>query len=181
MVEPHPSQTPEEDRSPFDASFERIFRDDFPVLFRILHRRCGDAELASDAAQEAYVRLYRRGTLPDEPRSWLVTVGLNLLRNRLAKRSRRAALLTPARAARAHSEPPSAPRTGLSPAANQRTRAAMDALPQRSLELLLLRAEGYTYREIAEALQMNQASVGTLLARARADFRQLYEGGDRAS
>ncbi len=41
--------------------------------------------------------------------------------------------------------------------------------------MLLLRAEGYSYQEIAVALQLNQASVGTLLARARDAFRATYE------
>jgi len=36
--------------------------------------------------------------------------------------------------------------------------------------MLLLRAEGYSYRDIAHALHVNETSVGVLLARARRAF-----------
>lgn len=41
--------------------------------------------------------------------------------------------------------------------------------------MLLLRAEGYSYRDIASALELNEASVGTLLARAVRAFRAAWE------
>jgi DNA-directed RNA polymerase specialized sigma24 family protein len=43
---------------------------------------------------------------------------------------------------------------------------------------LLLRAEGYSYRDIATALDLNEASVGTLLARAVRAFRESYGDAD---
>jgi DNA-directed RNA polymerase specialized sigma24 family protein len=46
---------------------------------------------------------------------------------------------------------------------------------------LLLRAEGYSYRDIAAALELNEASVGTLLARAKQSFLQYYEADADAS
>ena len=38
----------------------------------------------------------------------------------------------------------------------------------------LLQAEGYSYRDIAAALELNEGSVGTLLARARRAFLAAY-------
>jgi RNA polymerase sigma-70 factor (ECF subfamily) len=49
------------------------------------------------------------------------------------------------------------------------------ALPWRSAALLLLRSEGLSYAELAAALNVNPASVGTLLARAQRAFRQEFE------
>ena len=60
----------------------------------------------------------------------------------------------------------------------QRVRAALGGMPERERQMLLLRAEGYSYREIADALHLQEASVGTLLARAKRAFREIYE--DRA-
>jgi RNA polymerase sigma-70 factor (ECF subfamily) len=51
----------------------------------------------------------------------------------------------------------------------------MDVLPERDRKLLLLQAEGFSYRDIASALGLNEASVGTFLARARRAFRTAYE------
>jgi DNA-directed RNA polymerase specialized sigma24 family protein len=54
-------------------------------------------------------------------------------------------------------------------------RSVLDRMTERERHLLLLRAEGYSYRDIAAALQLNEASVGVLLARAKRAFRDSYE------
>ncbi len=48
-------------------------------------------------------------------------------------------------------------------------------MPERERHMLLLRAEGYSYREIAGALEINEASVGVFLARAKEAFRGHFE------
>jgi len=53
--------------------------------------------------------------------------------------------------------------------------------PERERRLLLLRSEGFSYRDIAAALELNEASVGTLLARARTAFREIYKEASDAS
>lgn len=54
-------------------------------------------------------------------------------------------------------------------------RRALATLPPRERALLLLREEGYSYRELAVALEIVESSVGTLLARAKVAFRRAYE------
>ena len=41
-------------------------------------------------------------------------------------------------------------------------------------QLLLLRASGHSYKELAAALEIEPASVGTMLIRAEAAFEKLY-------
>ncbi len=60
-------------------------------------------------------------------------------------------------------------------------RSALDELPQREREMLILRYEGYSYREIGRILDINEASVGTLLVRAKEAFRLALEGRDDAT
>jgi RNA polymerase sigma factor (sigma-70 family) len=164
--------------SPHDR-FVELFNAHFTRLYRYLDRLSGEPELAADLAQEAFVKLYQRGAPPDRPEAWLITVATNLFRNARTKRSRQARLLTAARAEEVLSDPP------LSPAhradagdARARVRSAIDQLGERDRQLLLLRAEGYSYRDIAAALDIHAGSVGTLLARAKRAFRSLY--GDQA-
>ena len=57
----------------------------------------------------------------------------------------------------------------------RRVRFALERLPERERRMLLLRGEGYSYRDIAAALALNEASVGVILARARQAFRRSYE------
>lgn len=155
----------------FDAHFDR--------LFRFLQRLSGEPDLAADLAQEAFVRMYERGALPDAPEAWLIAVALNRFRNVASKRSRRTRLLTIERATRVLADPPPSPmQTAVASESGERVRAALDRLPERDRQMLLLCAEGYRYRDIAAALGINESSIGTLLARAKRAFRAVY-GDDR--
>jgi RNA polymerase sigma-70 factor (ECF subfamily) len=153
-----------------------LFETQFRRLYRVLDRLSGDPELAADLAQEAFVRLHQRGTLPDDPPAWLISVAMNLFRNERSSVSRRHRLLGGGRGARVQADPAISPLEAVeSEEARLRVRQVVAALPERDQRLLLLRAEGYSYREIASALSLNAASVGTLLARAQRAFRVSYE------
>ena len=160
----------------FRAEFVALFDVHFPRLYRYLGRLSGEPELAADLAQDAFVRLYRRGALPDAPEAWLISVAMNLFRNLKASRSRRRRLLTVSRGEGVHSDPARTPDEAAdSLEARTRVRSVLDRMTERERHLLLLRAEGYSYRDIARSLQLNEASVGVLLARAKRTFRESYE------
>ena len=160
----------------FHERFVELFEAHFHRVHRYLNRLSGDPELAADVAQEAFIKLYRRGSLPDSPEAWLISVAMNLFRNAASARSRRLRLLTPARGEGVLADPPAAPDQALEAEdARRRVRLALDRMPEREQRMLLLRAEGYSYRDIASALNLNEASVGALLARARRAFREIYE------
>jgi RNA polymerase sigma-70 factor (ECF subfamily) len=162
--------------SPFRAQFAAVFDVHFPRLYRYLDRLSGDPELAADLTQDAFVRLYRRGALPDAPEAWLISVAMNLFRNVKASQSRRRRLLTVSRGEGVHSDPARLPdESSESADTRRRVRTVLDHMPERERHLLLLRAEGYSYRDIAGALRLNEASVGVLLARAKRAFRESYE------
>jgi RNA polymerase sigma factor (sigma-70 family) len=160
----------------FDAAFSELFEREFSRLFRYLDRVSGEPDLAADLAQEAFIRLHRRGSMPDHPGLWLVAVAMNLFRNARSTASRRRQLLTRWRGPRGDSVEPSA--AGDQEEHSHQVRAALGQLSSRDKEMLLLRAEGYSYREIASALGLNEPSVGTLMARAKRAFRQAYERPD---
>lgn len=150
-------------------------------MFRYVDRWSGDAALAADVAQEAFIRLYRRGRLPEELRAWLVSVANNLLRDEHRRVARRERLLTRHSGTEAAAGFEHRPDTDLLAAERRRAvRAALDELPTRERALLLLRHEGYSYRELGKALRIRESSVGTLLARARERFRAAMEGRHNA-
>lgn len=166
----------------FRAGLEELFAREFPRLFRFLDRLCGDPDQASDMAQEAFSRLLRRGSMPESPRAWLFTVALNLLRNARVTGARRRRLLSAARSRHVLSDPgPPPDRAVGAERTRSQVRTALDRIPARDRELLLLRAEGMGYREIAGTLALNEASVGTLLARAKRAFLDAYQGDFDAS
>lgn len=160
----------------FHDDFVELFNGHFQRLYRYLDRLSGDAELAADITQETFIKLHERGSLPDAPGAWLVTVAMNLFRNEHATRERRSRLLRVVPEARTFADREVQPLHSIeSHGIEQNVRRALDAIPERERQLLLLRAEGYSYKDIAEALSLQEASVGTLLARAKRAFRNVYE------
>jgi RNA polymerase sigma-70 factor (ECF subfamily) len=144
-------------------------------LFRYVDRWCGDAALAADVAQETFIRLYQRGRLPEEPRPWLVSVANNLLRDEHRRVTRRKVLLEQHVGDEGGNHRDERPDVALLTEERRRSvRAALDELPSRERALLLLRHEGYSYRDLARDIR--ESSVGKLLARAGERFRAAMGG-----
>ena len=53
-------------------------------------------------------------------------------------------------------------------------REVLGGLKPREAQLLLLRANGLAYRELAQTLGVEPGSVGTMLARAEAEFERRF-------
>jgi RNA polymerase sigma-70 factor (ECF subfamily) len=155
------------------SAFEALYRELNPSLLRYLGRLTGDEDAAEDVAQEAFVRLLRRPELRGEDaRVWLFTVATNLVRDRSRSITRRRRLLEanpllPASLGRPDEE---AERS----AEIARVRAALAQLAERDRQLLLMREEGFSYAEIARAVEVAPGSVGTLIARALKRFGSVY-------
>ncbi len=168
-----PAQSP---THAFDAEFRTAFAERFAELFRVVDRYLGDAGLASDIAQETFVRLYRRGAMPNDLRAWLVSVALNQARDEQRGRTRRLRLLQRVAPEELMGDAAPSPEEALLSAERRAlVRRALEQLPSRDRALLLLREEGYSYRELSLALDLGEGSVGTLLRRAKIAFRNAYE------
>ena len=152
----------------------------FPALFRWLDRYSGDASLASDTAQETFVRLYDRGSMPVDVGAWLVSVALNLVRDEHRRIARRRRLLLRRSVSDTMADAAPSPEDDVL-AVERRVlvRRTLDRLSERERAMLLLREEGYSYRELALALDVTESGVGTMLARAREAFREAYETAER--
>ncbi|HMC56130.1 MAG TPA: sigma-70 family RNA polymerase sigma factor [Gemmatimonadaceae bacterium] len=156
-------------------NIDDLFRTYHDPLVRYLTRRLGDRDWAEEVAQETFVRAMRQTDLQNE-RAWLFAVATNLVRDEARKDSRRRRhleLLTAEAKAEAVVEPP------LTDIERSQERAlarkAIDALTERDREALLMREEGLDYNEIAAALELSVASVGTTLSRARRRLVEVYE------
>jgi len=141
-------------------------------LFRFARSLLHRVEDAEDVVQTAFVRLMEhlaRSGDRTNLRAWLFTVVANLARDRLRMR-RRWLPWTFADSRGAVTEPVFDTRDP-----QQVFFAAARRLPPRDRLLVALRAQGLSYREIAEAAHIRPASVGQLLARAIARWRNEVE------
>ena len=157
--------------TPFD--FDAVFRSDYPRIARAIIRVIGDPGRAEDLAIEAFWRLWRTPRAQNENAGgWLYRTALRLAIDELRRRARRARY-EPLLALFSHA--PRLPDDLFSATQEQgRVRAVLATIAPREAELLLLRSDGLPYDEIATALCINPASVGTLLSRAKAAFRKEY-------
>jgi RNA polymerase sigma-70 factor (ECF subfamily) len=159
-----------------------LYRTYHGSLVRMLWRRTGDRDRAEDLAHETFARAV--ASPPDNPRPWLFAVALNLVREDGRRGAIRARRLELYRAEGPQSVP--GPDEALERDERvARVRRALMRLGDRDREILLLKAEGFNYDEIAETLGFARGAVGTTLSRARRKLVEAYhlqeEGRDAAS
>jgi RNA polymerase sigma-70 factor (ECF subfamily) len=190
MTRPPPSGSGEDAAAAVDPGWEALARvaagevNAFALLveahqerlLRLCERLLGDVEEARDAAQEVFLRAYRKAG-EFKPRgqvyTWLYRIATNHCLNRLRRR-RLVRFLRwddPAEGdAPAFDPPDAAPDPAAALEARRRwdaTRKAIQALPsgQRAV-LILARFEGLSYRQIAEVLGITEGAVESRLFRA---------------
>lgn len=156
---------------------DRLFRSYNTQLVRYLTRRLGDSDLAEEVAQETFVRAMRQEDIANE-RAWLFAVATNLLRDTARKQERDRKHLTLLAAEARESSEDQDEEAELSVERMRQSAAARHALGllgERDRSALLMKEEGLSYPEIAEALDLSAGSVGTTLARARRRLVEAFE------
>jgi RNA polymerase sigma-70 factor, ECF subfamily len=148
----------------FEAHGASLFR-----FARLMLRSPADAE---DVVQTAFVRLLdhlARGGPRSNLKAWLFAVAANLCRDQLRTRKRWLAWLPE------HDRLLVTPPDLESGDPLELFLTTLRSLAARDRVLLALRAQGLSYREIAEATGVRETSVGRLLARALARWQRARE------
>jgi RNA polymerase sigma-70 factor (ECF subfamily) len=169
--------------APTDA-IERLTTADRPVdLEAVFHAQYGriagtiarvirDPGRAEELAVEVFLKWSRHPEAQgDRAAGWLYRAAIRTALDELRRQGRRARF---ERLIHFVSGGPSPEDLQVSRDDRDRVRGVLATLPRRQAELLLLRHDGLSYEEIASALELNPASVGTLLARAQRAFRREY-------
>ena len=151
---------------------ERIFRTHYARLARVIAIVIRDPARAEELAVEVCLKWSAsRAAEGENAERWLyraaVQRGLNELR-RQTRRSRYERLAAWVRGSPTPEEVCAANQE------QERVRVLLAVLPLRQAELLVLRSHGFSYEELASALNLNPASVGTLISRAQDAFRKEY-------
>jgi len=158
-------------------SFERLFKAQYARVAGIANRVLVDPQEAEDVAQEVFMdfhRLHSANSAYAAP--WLYRAAAHTALNRVRGRKRRerrelaqamdegARTLDPQSQAELNED-------------RRRVREALGKLPAKPATVLVLRASGLSYSEIAESIGVGTGQIGTLLRRAEAALRKEVNRG----
>jgi RNA polymerase sigma-70 factor, ECF subfamily len=169
-----------------DAEFEAIFLEYHAGVVRVLSRLVGPGQ-AEELANEVFFRLSRQSThwlLTNNVAGWLyrtaTRAGIDALRSSAhRKRYEQAAAVEGSQAEAVNRGPLE---DILRDEDRKKVQQVLVRMKPAQAQLLLMRASGACYKEIAEALGVATGGVGTLLNRAETEFRKRYlkvSGGKR--
>ncbi len=160
-----------------ESEFESIFLEHYARVLGILRRLTGSSAQAEELANDVFWRLSKK------PTSWLLTNNVGGWLYRTATHAGIDALRASAHRTRyEHAAAHDAGRNESQTPLKEVLRAEDRRLVQSVLshmrpvqaQLLIMRAGGPSYQELADALNVAVGGVGTLLNRAEAEFRKRY-------
>ena len=157
--------------------FEEAFTQHHRTVFRTARSVVKDAGLAEDVTQEVFIRLYKHiDSLPNLEmlRPWLIRVALNVAKNTL-----RGNIRANTRDENYVKETVGNSVFSVESEYEQKSEVsevnrALSKVKEPLRSCLVLKQQGLSYREIAESLSLNETSIGTYVARARAEFLRFY-------
>jgi RNA polymerase sigma-70 factor, ECF subfamily len=160
-----------------EDSFEQLFLDNYRQIYALLYRFTGQKMEAEDLTVETFVRyLQLRSHDQNRTRAWLYRVAMNLGYNALRALKRRTKYEGQAALFLSSSNSTMNPDHVFE--RNQQRAKVRNILrkkmSRRDVEILLLYHSGFSYKEIAEMVQVAPNSVGTLLSRAQKKFETFY-------
>jgi RNA polymerase sigma-70 factor (ECF subfamily) len=144
----------------------------YGVLVRYARRLAGSERAAEDVVQEAFMALFKTlagGGRVDHPKAWTFVVVRRELSRQLRQHGGREVSLEDSPLLDLAWEEPSR-------ASVVDFERMMKQLTRREEEVVLLRLESMTYREIGSRLGITSSSVNTLLARALGKLRIYLRG-----
>ncbi len=154
---------------------EALFRGHYGRVTRMIARVVGDRVRSEDLAVDAFLKLWRNHKAQSENVEGLlyrvaVRAGLDELRRqrRRGHYERMLAWVQPRPRAATPEDIHSVSQK------QSKVRSVLSVLEPRQAQFLVLRSQDFTYQEVASILNMNPASIGTLVSRAEESFRKEY-------
>jgi RNA polymerase sigma-70 factor, ECF subfamily len=165
-------------REGIQAAFEQLYRQHSGRIHALCLRLSGDADLAEQHTQDAFVLAWRK--LPGyrgESRfgTWLHRLTVNVVLDHQRARARRQRRETPLDPwAEADNLPAVRPLAGAAIGMRLDLERALAGLPDRARAAFVLHeVEGYPVREVAALMQVTEGTVKTQLFRARRQLREV--------
>ena len=157
--------------------YEELYRAHHARIRRVCRLLLADRYEAEDVTQEVFLRLHKHiDSISDTEmlRPWLIRVALNVARNMIRGNIR--ANTREENYVKESGEffERSVEIDYEEVAGINEICRALNKIKEPLRSCLILKQQGMSYKEIAGSLELNESSIGTYLARARAEFARFY-------
>lgn len=162
--------------------FEEAFSLHHRTVFRAARSVVHDAGLAEDVTQETFIRLYKhQDSITDSEmlRPWLIRVAINVAKNTLRGNIRANTRDENYVKESGETHVASVEIDYEEYAGVNDIYKALSQVKEPLRSCLILKQQGLSYKEIAASLELNESSIGTFVARARAEFARVYGKGGK--
>jgi RNA polymerase sigma-70 factor, ECF subfamily len=159
-------------------ALEACFHEHHARIYEIVYRLLGDPDEAEDITAETFIKLWQSPPSTDENLAgWLYRVSTRLAYNALRAAKRRSSYEVQDQIGNVEASGPDPQQEAEAAVERARVRAALRQMPERDVQILILKHSGLSYKEIAGVVQVSASSVGSLLARAEDKFLRIYSKG----
>ncbi len=155
--------------------YNRVYRQNFEKLRNLIYYKCGDLDEAGDIAQESFIRLWAKcaDVILEQVSGYVYTIANRLFLSKM--RSNKVALKFEKSQELQHNteDPLFLLRTD---EFRSQIETAISELPEGQREAFMLnRIDKYTYKEIAEMLEISQTAVEKRITKALIKLRDKIE------
>lgn len=161
-----------------DQNFKTTYEKYYDTIFRRISYLTGDMHTAEDLTQEVFIKLYNSPPAHDNIAAWLNKVSANIsynyMRDKKCHEVKNKVIYE-----KETDHIVSIEEIAINNCEKDLTRKVLNMLSPRDRMCLLLKFSGYKYSEIAEVIGVDKNSIGTLISRAQAKFKENYLNAER--
>ncbi|MGE5328503.1 MAG: sigma-70 family RNA polymerase sigma factor [Deltaproteobacteria bacterium] len=158
-----------EQKPNFDSDYAKYYNQ----VFKHTAFLTGNIQAAEDITQETFIKLYNSPPSHSNTIAWLTTVATNLvynyLRNEKVKKNKEPSVYE-----NDANKVISIEDTAIRNHEIRLIRKVLSSMEPRDRLCLLLKFSGYKYSEIAEIIEVEASSVGTIISRSQSKFKQKF-------
>ncbi|MCY8504894.1 RNA polymerase sigma factor SigX [Bacillus atrophaeus] len=165
----------DEERPVSDVTFEDLFKQYYVYVVKQIVWIVKNQTIAEELAQEVFLQLYRNDwkAIENVP-GWLLKSSTYVAYNYLRSEKRHQARINKTIQYHEAQHISSLDDDWIRKEEITKVQNVLSNMNERERTILLLKFSGFKYKEIAEVLQIDISSIGTLLVRAKQKFRKIY-------
>jgi RNA polymerase sigma factor (sigma-70 family) len=156
-----------------EQNFRTTYEKYYDTIFKRISYLTGDMHVAEDLTQEVFMKLYNSPPDHNNIAAWLNKVSTNIsynyIRDRKIHEGKNEVIYE-----KEMDNVVSIEEAAINNCEVDLTKKVLNMLSPRDRMCLLLKFSGYKYSEIAEVIGVDKNSVGTLISRAQAKFKDNY-------